>query len=131
MPFQTKPKFISYYIFAISYIRCVCVCVCPFMIVFISIPYSLVEDSNKYWDMVSKSKESKGVNNQAKPGQQYNEFPVSDESNLLTRDDITLHKQNLPPQHYDAYLLFDEDDINFATQVLEKMETEYDLKVIK
>lgn len=81
--------------------------------------------------MVSKSKESKGVNNQAKPGQLYNEYPVSDESNLLTRDDIARRKQNLPPQHYDAYLLFDEDDINFATQVLDKLETEYGLKVIK
>lgn len=81
-------------------------------------------------DTVSKLKEKKGVNNQIKP-YETNEYPVIDESNLLTHDDIAQAKQGLPPQRYDAYLLFDNDDINFATQILEKLETEYGLKVIK
>lgn len=58
------------------------------------------------------------------------ECPTFDESELLTHDDLHRAKMGLPPQRYDAYLLFDSDnDINFATEILTKMETEYNLKV--
>lgn len=45
-----------------------------------------------------------------------------DESNLLTMQDVALARQGMPPQHYDAYVLFAEQDINFASQVIDKME---------
>lgn len=81
-------------------------------------------------DTVSKLKERKGVNNQTKP-YETNECPVIDESNILTHDDIASAKRGLPPQRYDAYLLFDNDDINFATQIQDVLESNYGLKVIK
>lgn len=57
--------------------------------------------------------------------------PAFDESDLLTHDDLQQAQMGLPPQRYDAYLLFDSDnDINFATEILTKMEQEYGLKVI-
>lgn len=51
-----------------------------------------------------------------------------DESSLLTLQDIILAKQGLPPQKYDAYVLFANEDINFATEIIEKME-DFGLKV--
>lgn len=52
-----------------------------------------------------------------------------DESNLLTVHDVELAKQGMAPQHYDAYVLFADEDINFATEIIEKME-DCGLKVI-
>jgi hypothetical protein len=45
--------------------------------------------------------------------------------------DVYRLEQGLEPQHYDAFLLFAEEDQDFAIQIVDRMETEYGLKVLK
>ncbi|XP_031640845.1 myeloid differentiation primary response protein MyD88 [Contarinia nasturtii] len=86
-----------------------------------------VEDAKIYLKALSKPGESEGFANQSS---EYKERTLFDESELLTHDDIARAKMGLPPQRYDAYLLFDSDhDIDFATQIIDRMETEYKLKL--
>lgn len=54
-------------------------------------------------------------------------FDLSAED-ILTSDDIRRIGEGLDPQLYDAFVLFDQDDIGFATEVIETMEKSYDLK---
>lgn len=42
--------------------------------------------------------------------------------NILTTSDVLMAERGLPPTTYDAYLLFHDEDIEFATNVVEKME---------
>lgn len=90
----------------------------------------LVEDSKYYLETVSKSAERKGAN---KPAQtfEHTDGPVIDESNILTRDDIDAAQEGRPQKRYDAYLLFANDDIDFATTIVDTMERDYGLTVIK
>lgn len=91
-----------------------------------------VDDAKYHLEVISKQKQNKSVDNQSKT-LEIKECPgFVDESELLTRDDVERANSGLPVQRYDAYLLFDSDnDINFATEILTKMEGEYNLKVIK
>lgn len=50
------------------------------------------------------------------------------DSNVLTFDDRALQYQGKGPQKYHAFLLFDDSDINFATQILDEL-AERGLKV--
>jgi hypothetical protein len=43
--------------------------------------------------------------------------------------DVYRLEQGLEPQHYDAFLLFADEDQDFAMQIMDKMETDYGLKV--
>jgi hypothetical protein len=45
--------------------------------------------------------------------------------------DVYRLEQGLEPQHYDAFLLFAEEDQDFAMQIVDRMETDYGLKVLK
>lgn len=47
---------------------------------------------------------------------------LNPEANILTIDDAILARQGLPPQQYHAFVLFADEDINFATEIIEKME---------
>lgn len=88
----------------------------------------LVDDSKIYLDAISKSK-SKETNSQ--PLQIENDGNIAcDDSNLLTIDDIKLHREGRGPQHYHAYILFDDTDIDFATQIINTLEAK-GLKVIR
>ncbi|KAJ6641411.1 Myeloid differentiation primary response protein MyD88 [Pseudolycoriella hygida] len=40
----------------------------------------------------------------------------------LTLDDVLLSAKKLPPQRYDAFILFADNDIDFATEMIEKVE---------
>ncbi len=42
--------------------------------------------------------------------------------NCLTIDDVRLAEKNLPLQQYDAFILFAEKDIDFATTMINKVE---------
>lgn len=88
-----------------------------------------VEDSKIHLQIASKLRESNAVDNQAKAFETV-ECTEIDDPNILTRDDVKLAKLGLPPQRYDAYLLFDPSDINFALQIIERMEEDFGLKVI-
>lgn len=48
---------------------------------------------------------------------------------ILTIDDVTNIEKGLPLQNYDAFVLFDDDDIVTATELIEKLEKEYKLKL--
>lgn len=47
---------------------------------------------------------------------------------ILTTDDVHNISEGLEPQHYDAFVLFDVDDIDFATKLIDNLE-EKDLKL--
>lgn len=47
-------------------------------------------------------------------------FPVGDVHRL---------NQGLQTQYYDAFLLYADEDISFANEMIQKLETEYKLKV--
>lgn len=47
---------------------------------------------------------------------------ISPHQNCLTVDDVLLSEQNLPLQQYDAFILFADKDIDFATEMIEKVE---------
>lgn len=67
-----------------------------------------------------------------KPPMKYltNGINAADESNILTSTDILLAERGLPPAKYDAFILFHNEDIEFATLLVEKLEG-YGLTVIK
>ncbi|KAL0133561.1 hypothetical protein PUN28_000945 [Cardiocondyla obscurior] len=48
---------------------------------------------------------------------------------ILTLGDIHRLKQGLETQYYDAFLLYAEEDIDFATEMVEKLEKQFDLKL--
>lgn len=92
--------------------------------------FNLVEDAKLYLESITKLKNRQDLVNQVRTVE-INECPQFDESDIITNEDCSRAQMGLPPQRYDAYLLFDNFDIHFATEILTKMETEYDLKVIK
>lgn len=50
---------------------------------------------------------------------------------ILTTDDVIRLENGMEPQMYDAYVLYAEEDLNFATEIVETMESKYNLKVQK
>lgn len=42
--------------------------------------------------------------------------------NILTAADVLMAERGLPPTIYDAYLLFHDEDIEFATTIVDKMQ---------
>ncbi|KAE9529721.1 hypothetical protein AGLY_011817 [Aphis glycines] len=54
-----------------------------------------------------------------------NDFDI----NIITLDDINTSNNGLPLSRYDAFLLYDKADIQSATAVVEKLETDYKLKL--
>lgn len=47
----------------------------------------------------------------------------------MTVDDVVRLEKGLDPQQYDAYLLFADEDINFASEIVDTMEKQYQMKV--
>lgn len=45
--------------------------------------------------------------------------------------DIYRSKQGLGTQHYDAFLLYADEDAEFATEMIENLENKYKLKVLE
>lgn len=81
----------------------------------------LVQDAKTYKD----SKHHKQMINVDRQDLEDNLSPVefhTPDSNILTNDDVFRAKQGLPPQIYDAFLLFADEDIEFATEVVERLE---------
>lgn len=44
------------------------------------------------------------------------------ESEILTIDDLRLSQDGLPLQQYDAFVIFADEDIDFATEMINEME---------
>ena len=71
-----------------------------------------VEDAQKYLsDEAAGALKSKIV-----------EVDRTSEADILTRGDFSRIKAGLPPQNYDGFVLFADEDIEFATKLVEKME---------
>ncbi|KAF5295369.1 hypothetical protein FQR65_LT01561 [Abscondita terminalis] len=51
------------------------------------------------------------------------------DKHILTRDDVIRIESGLEPQKYDAFVLFADEDTNFATELIDKMENQYKLKL--
>lgn len=91
-----------------------------------------VEDAKIYLDSKKQKKEQhRIIDTSVKPYSDSKECPKDEDYELLTHDDAIRRQNGLPPQRYHAYVLFDENDIDLATEILTKMETVYGLKVIK
>lgn len=45
------------------------------------------------------------------------------EEKILTEDDVKLAQRGLPPQQYHAFVLYADEDIEFATELIERMES--------
>lgn len=52
-----------------------------------------------------------------------------DDKDIITFDDYERKTAGLPPQTYDAFVLFDDDDIGFATDIIQTLEGQYNLKL--
>ncbi|KAG5896509.1 hypothetical protein JTB14_020483 [Gonioctena quinquepunctata] len=52
-----------------------------------------------------------------------------DGQDILTYDDSLRHMDGLPPQTYDAFLLFDDQDIDFATNIINTLEVQHNMKL--
>ncbi|XP_014468605.1 PREDICTED: myeloid differentiation primary response protein MyD88 [Dinoponera quadriceps] len=48
---------------------------------------------------------------------------------ILTQGDVHRLKEGLETQYYDAFLLYADEDVSFASKMVEKLETEYQLKL--
>lgn len=51
------------------------------------------------------------------------------DKSILTTDDVEYIEKNQELIQYDAFVLFADDDIDFATEVIETMEKQYNLKL--
>ncbi|XP_076383482.1 myeloid differentiation primary response protein MyD88 [Megalopta genalis] len=51
------------------------------------------------------------------------------DENLLTRDDVLRVPRGLDNQNYDAFLLYADEDLHFATEMVNKLENEFKLKL--
>ncbi|CAL7947620.1 unnamed protein product [Xylocopa violacea] len=58
------------------------------------------------------------------------EIIVNDvDEKVLTVDDLHRLRQGLESQYYDAFLLYADEDINFVTEMVDKLENQYNLKL--
>lgn len=57
------------------------------------------------------------------------DYPYIDDRDILTIDDFNRKKNGQSPQIYDAFVLFAEDDIDSATELIQIMENQYNLKL--
>lgn len=58
-------------------------------------------------------------------------FGHGSDPNILTTADVVRAQKGLPPQTYDAFVLYADADLNFASEILTKLEDnpEYNFKV--
>ncbi|KAL1491289.1 hypothetical protein ABEB36_011907 [Hypothenemus hampei] len=54
---------------------------------------------------------------------------LDNDQDILTTDDLHRLREGQNPQHYHAFVLFDNADIDFATDLITKLEKDYDLKL--
>ncbi|XP_076289495.1 myeloid differentiation primary response protein MyD88-like [Lasioglossum baleicum] len=74
-------------------------------------------DAKKYLEEVERSRTTA------------NEIVNEIDEDLLTRDDVLRVAQGLDNQNYDAFLLYADEDMNFATEMMNKLENEHKLKL--
>lgn len=92
--------------------------------------YLLVSDAEQYVDLIQKKQlqvASHVPSHDDHSTSSYNsDQKTADdehEERILTEDDVKLAQRGLPPQQYHAFVLYADEDVEFATQVIERMET--------
>uniref|UniRef100_A0A1A9UXI7 TIR domain-containing protein n=1 Tax=Glossina austeni TaxID=7395 RepID=A0A1A9UXI7_GLOAU len=101
--------------------------------IYFDIYENLVEDSQTYQqqraevlseDQPDETKKNKSVDVN-------NQLESVSNTKILTKDDVVRAQNNLPPQTYDAFVLFAEKDINYAVEMIDKLEnnSDYNLKL--
>lgn len=78
------------------------------------------EDIQIYRDRLTKTAHQPFINNLTS---------TPEDTTILTVDDLPRIRSGLEPQHYDAFVLFADDDIDFATQLIDTLEKTYKLKL--
>ncbi|XP_068970083.1 myeloid differentiation primary response protein MyD88 [Bombus flavifrons] len=77
----------------------------------------LEEDGERYLEQLQRSQTSVEV------------ISNDIDEKVLTVDDIHRLRQGLENQYYDAFLLYANEDVNWATEMVEKLENKYNLKL--
>ncbi|BES96325.1 myeloid differentiation primary response [Nesidiocoris tenuis] len=54
---------------------------------------------------------------------------LESDAHILTVDDVQRLEKGLQPQNYDAFLLYSDDDAEFANEMVNRLETQYQLKL--
>ncbi|XP_076233415.1 myeloid differentiation primary response protein MyD88 [Calliopsis andreniformis] len=75
------------------------------------------KDAEKYLEQLQKSQTSAEV------------IANEVDEKVLTVDDLHRLRQGLENQYYDAFLLYADEDINFATEMVDRLENQYNLKL--
>lgn len=77
-----------------------------------------VADAQEYIALIKRRSEGQCANNE-KTG----EMTVNvTEEMILTEDDVKLAQRGLPLQQYNAFVLYADEDVEFATEIIERME---------
>lgn len=79
--------------------------------------YISVKDSLQYKNRLNK------INTSTK------DICIEADKSILTVDDVIRLEKGLGPQIYDAYVLYAEEDADFASEIIEIMENKYNFKV--
>lgn len=84
-----------------------------------------VEDAKAY--LIDRAREMQRKQQQQNQHQNEVQLPeqlqlYADDSEILTIHDAKNKQMGLPPQHYDAFMVYSEDNIEFATEVLDVLE---------
>uniref|UniRef100_A0A1A9Z7N6 TIR domain-containing protein n=1 Tax=Glossina pallidipes TaxID=7398 RepID=A0A1A9Z7N6_GLOPL len=101
--------------------------------IYFDIYENLVEDSQTYQQQRSEvlSEDHSDGTKKNKPVDINNQLESVSNTKILTKDDVVRAQNNLPPQTYDAFVLFAEKDINYAVEMIDKLEnnSDYNLKL--
>ncbi|KAM7341595.1 myeloid differentiation primary response protein MyD88-like isoform 1-T5 [Cochliomyia hominivorax] len=93
---------------------------------------NLVEDTKTYQAKVQQSLDlNKNDNLDAKSFNIVDDFGHGSDPNILTTSDVIRAQKGLPPQMYDAFVLYADADLNYASEMLTKLEDnpEYNFKL--
>lgn len=90
---------------------------------------NLVEDAKNYRNQLRKKSNilKKEENLEEIDSEPVERFGLGSDVNILTKDDVLRAQKGLSPQKYDAFLLFADADINYAVEILSRLEDNADL----
>lgn len=84
---------------------------------------SLAEDAKAYNSKKYQEKLIVERKEASKALEEFDRETCEKPSEILTTEDAINAQQGLPPQRYDAYLLYADEDFNFAMEVIERLES--------
>ncbi|XP_039284701.1 myeloid differentiation primary response protein MyD88 [Nilaparvata lugens] len=78
----------------------------------------ITDDVQRYWDRLNNDNQVQPFSSSSSPY-----------DSILTIDDTQRISLGLPPQNYHAFVLFADEDREFGIQIVETLETDYNLKI--